>query len=470
MEVPRFLLCAGASGSGKTLITCGILQVLKNRGLQVASFKCGPDYIDPMFHSKVLGTKSRNLDTFFTEKRVLQYLLAENCKGMDVAVMEGVMGYYDGAGGITTKASAYELASDTRTPAVLIVNGKGMSLSIVPYIKGFLTYRSPSWICGVILNQMSPMLYPRIRKQIEEELNLPVMGYVPKVEDCVIESRHLGLVLPEEVEGFREKLQKLAGILEETLEVDKLLELAKSAPALAAQVPWEADSDFAFHAEQPVRIGVALDEAFCFVYQDNLELLRKMGAELVPFSPIGDTALPENLDGVILYGGYPELFAQQLEENASMRESIRKAYEAGMPVIAECGGFMYLHDTMEDMKGNPVKGVGIIPGKAYQTPKLGRFGYITLTPKTDRVLGQSLDSSPAHEFHYFDSTSCGTDFMAQKPYSTRGWECIHASDHLLAGFPHFYYYGNPQIPKSIVQCCMNYKKQRKTYTERRKDR
>lgn len=246
MKIPRVLLCAGASGSGKTLLTCGILQVLKNRGLRTASFKCGPDYIDPMFHTKVIGTKSRNLDTFFTDGDVVRYLLAKNSSDMDIAVMEGVMGYYDGVGGITSKASAYELANVTETPAVLIVNCRGMSVSVLPYIKGFAEYKKDSRIAGVILNQMTAMLYPRVKKMIEEELSIPVLGYVPKVEDCVLESRHLGLVMPEEVEGFREKLMKLAGILEQTLCVDKILEIAGNAPDISPKRPWKEDSAYAF--------------------------------------------------------------------------------------------------------------------------------------------------------------------------------------------------------------------------------
>lgn len=459
MKVPRFLICAGASGSGKTLITCGLLQALKNRSKKVASFKCGPDYIDPMFHTKVIGTHSRNLDSFFVNESVLKYLLSQNCKDMDIAVMEGVMGYYDGAGGITSKASAYEVASITKTPAILIVNCKGMSVSIVPYIKGFLEYKENSQIKGVILNQMSAMLYPRIKKLIEEELEVQVLGYVPKVEDCVIESRHLGLILPNEIEDFKERLMKLAKVLEETIDMEALLLLAKSAPDLEEEIPWPENSAYAFRLEQPVRIGIARDEAFCFIYEDNLELLRKMGAELVEFSPLHDKKLPADLHGLIFYGGYPELFAEQLEKNNSMREDIKRAYEKGMPVIAECGGFMYLHETMEDMDARPHKGVGIINGKAYKTSKLGRFGYISIRAKENQVFGEACDEILAHEFHYFDSTSCGNDFVAKKPFSSRSWECIHLGKNLLAGFPHIYYYGNPAVAKGMLKSCQAYKEQ-----------
>lgn len=288
MKIPRILLAAGASGSGKTLITCGLLQVLVNRGLKVASFKCGPDYIDPMFHSRVIGTRSRNLDTFFTDGDRTRYLLAKNASDCEIAVMEGVMGYYDGVGGITSRASAYDLASTTDTPVILIVNSRGMSVSLAAYVKGFLEYKKDSHICGVIFNKMSPMLYPRMKKLLEEELSVKVLGYVPKVEDCVIESRHLGLVLPEEIPELKSRLQKLSEVLEKTLDIDGILELAGEAPELAApetEMLIQKDTAFGYRTEEKVRIGVADDEAFCFFYADNLNLLEQMGADWYVFHP-----------------------------------------------------------------------------------------------------------------------------------------------------------------------------------------
>ena len=401
MRIPRILLAAGASGSGKTLITCGLLQALVNRNLTVASFKCGPDYIDPMFHSRVIGAKSANLDTFFTSPEVTRYLLSENAANCEIAVMEGVMGYYDGVAGTTTQASAYDLASVTDTPVILIVNSKGMSVSLAAYIKGFAEYRKDSHIKGVILNQMSPMLYPRMKELLEKETGLSVLGYVPKVEDCVIESRHLGLVLPDEIPQLRERLQKLAKILEDTLEIDEILKLAADASEVQA-----AEPRISFHLEKTVRIGVAEDEAFCFYYKDNFRLLKSMGAELVTFSPMRDEHLPENLKGLILGGGYPELNARELEANVSMREDIRRALNDGMPCLAECGGFMYLHDEMEAMDGNSYHMAGVISGRAYRTQRLNRFGYVTLTQKKE-VLGMNdMGGIPAHEFHYFDSENC----------------------------------------------------------------
>ena len=457
MKIPRILLAAGSSGSGKTLITCGLLEALVERGLKTASFKCGPDYIDPMFHSRVIGTKSRNLDTFFTGSEVTKYLLTRNARDCEIAVMEGVMGFYDGVAGTTTTASAYDLAKVTDTPVILIVNSRGMSVSLAAYVKGFLEYKKDSHIKGVIFNQMSPMLYPRMKKLLEEELDVAVLGYVPKVEDCVIESRHLGLVLPDEIPELKDRLHKLAGVLEETLDIDRILELAGEAPDLLDAKP-ESVTDF--RLSEPVRIGVAEDEAFCFFYADNFRLLGEMGAEIVPFSPMEDKQLPDDLDGLLLYGGYPELNGKKLEQNTTMKDMIREKLKAGMPCMAECGGFMYLHEEMEGMDGNFYQMAGVIPGKAYRTPKLSRFGYVTLTQKKPALGMEDFGEIPAHEFHYFDSENCGGDFHAAKPESKRGWDCIHGTDTMLAGFPHLYYYGNPEVPKAFLKKCLAYKKQR----------
>ena len=459
-KLPRILLAAGASGSGKTLITCGLLQALVNREKKVASFKCGPDYIDPMFHTRVIGTKSRNLDTFFSGEELTRYLLGKNGADCEMAVMEGVMGFYDGVAGTTTTASAYDLARVTETPVILIVNSKGMSLSLCAYIRGFMEYKKDSNIKGVIFNQMSPMLYPRMKELVEKELGISVLGYVPKVEDCVIESRHLGLVLPEEIPQLKERLWKLSQVLEKSLDIEGILKLAEEAPELS----WEEPSGISWKSPKELRIGIARDAAFCFFYEDNLELLREMGATLVPFSPLTDRRLPEKLDGLLLYGGYPELNGKALEENEAIREEIRSAIGGGMPCLAECGGFMYLHEQMEGMDGKLYKMTGVILGKTWRTPRLTRFGYITLEQNLDAdgrkipVLGEGdLGSSPAHEFHYFDSDNCGESFHAKKPLSSRSWECIHGTDRMLAGYPHFYYYANPRIPKAFLKKCLEYR-------------
>lgn len=452
MKAPRILLAAPASGSGKTLVTCGILQALLNRGLKTAAFKCGPDYIDPMFHGRVLGIASKNLDTFFTGEDMTRYLLGKEAAKADISVMEGVMGFYDGVAGISTQASAYDLARVTKTPVILVVDTKGMSLSVGALVKGFLEYRRDSRIQGVILNRMSASLYPRVREQLEAELPIKVLGYVPRAEEYVIESRHLGLVTPGEIKNLREKLQGLAGVLEETLDLDGIIALAAQAEEFfyetpkIPKLPVEAES-------RPVTIGIARDEAFCFYYRDNLELMEEMGARLSFFSPMEDRHLPQGLDGLIFYGGYPELYAEKLSRNETMKEDIRRALKGGTPYLAECGGFMYLHESMEDMEKNVYPMVGQIPGRAYLTGRLGRFGYLTLEAKKKQILGEKGGSCKAHEFHYFDSTSNGADFHAAKPKASREWDCIHADGQGAAGFPHLYYYSNPEMIFQFLLAC-----------------
>lgn len=473
MAYPRFMLAAASSGSGKTLLTCGILQALSDRGLSVASFKCGPDYIDPMFHSKVIRTTSRNLDTFFTDEETTRYLFTKTAAKADISVMEGVMGYYDGLGGISVKASSYDLASVTDTPVILLVNAKGMSISMLALIKGFLEYQPESRIRGVILNQIPEMLYPEMKERIENSLGIHCYGYIPLLKDFKLESRHLGLVLPDEIQDLQSNLKKLAQILEKTLELDEILKLAETAGEIYGRIPeftpvvsrqnstaetrdavFEDSGNLLY--EKPV-IAVAKDEAFCFLYEDNLDLLQQMGAELVYFSPIHDQQLPK-ADGMLLYGGYPELFAKELYENEGMRKSVREAVESGMPCMAECGGFMYLQQEIEDMSGKKYPGAGAIPGSAYRTERLGRFGYITLTPQKSQMLGMDIGEIRGHEFHYFDSTECGDCFHAQKPLRKKNWSCIHGNENLLAGFPHLYYYSNPKIAECFLKKCMEYKK------------
>lgn len=474
------MIAAPASGSGKTLITCGILQALVNRKWKPASFKCGPDYIDPLFHTKVIGTPSRNLDTFFTPAQTVRYLFGRQAAQADVSVMEGVMGFYDGVGGVTAQASSWELADVTDTPVILVVNAKGMSLSAVPLIQGFLEFcpqgeraagtEHNSHIRGVILNQISPAVYPKLKETIEVALPVRVFGYVPRVEDCVIESRHLGLVTPDEIAGLRDKLNKLAEVLEKTLDLDAILQMAGEAPDLDCAMPDDiyckrseavAENHYGLSettAQQAkLRIAVARDEAFCFYYEDNLELLQTLGAELVFFSPLHDKELPSNVQGLLLGGGYPELYAGQLSANASMLASLRRAIRAGLPYLAECGGFLYLHDTMEDMQGQIRPMAGIIHGHVRRTDRLTRFGYVTLTANRPQIFGETGCSIRAHEFHYFDSSENGDAFHAQKPGSGRSWDCMAAGDGFAAGFPHLYYYSNPEFTARFLYCCRNRK-------------
>ena len=311
-NLPRLILAGTNSGCGKTTVTCAVLQALVNRGLSVAAAKCGPDYIDPMFHSRIIGAKSSNLDPFFFDENTLRFLLAQNASGCDVTVIEGVMGYYDGLGLTSTRASTYELAQKTVSPVVLVVNARGAALSVLASVRGFLDFLPDDRICGVILNGCTAMTYAPLARVLEDRLGVKACGFLPNLPDCALKSRHLGLVTAAEVADLREKMQRLAAEAEQTIDLDALLTIAREAPALDV-VPPTLPAPGA-----PVRIGVARDNAFCFYYEDSLGLLRTVGAELVPFSPLSDSALPAGLDGLYLGGGYPELYAAQLSENRSM--------------------------------------------------------------------------------------------------------------------------------------------------------
>lgn len=451
----RILFCAPGSGGGKTTVTCAVLQALTNRGLAPAAFKCGPDYIDPMFHSEIIGAKSRNLDLFFCGENRVRALLYENGSGTELSIIEGVMGYYDGMG-MTSRAGAYDLARATGTPAVLVADAKGCALSLAALVKGFASFRSDSGIRGVILNRVSPMLYPRLKAAIEEETGIAVYGYLPPLPDCALESRHLGLVTAAEVDGLREKLSRLAAEAERTLDLDGLLALAASARPLL----YEAEA-LPEPVKGGVRIAVARDRAFCFYYADALHLLEKLGAELVSFSPLEDTALPEGCAGLYLGGGYPELFGKTLSENAAMRADIRAAVADGMPTVAECGGFLYLHRNLEAADGMVWPMAGAVEADAYPTRKLSRFGYVTLTAERDSLLGGAGSTIPAHEFHYWESTEPGSAFTAEKE-GGRSWACGHATPTLYAGFPHFHFCACPEAAERFVSACAYYQKEKQS--------
>lgn len=474
-KLPRILFAAPASGSGKTVITCGFLEILRRQNFACISFKCGPDYIDPMFHHYVLGIPGYNLDSFFLPPEQIKDLLLEKAAKLqkenpaqtreaNFAVIEGVMGYYDGIGGDSTHASTYEIAKITDTPAVLVVDGKKSSLSLAAAVKGFLEYAPDSHIRGVILNRTSPAMAERLKPHLEK-LGVHVYGAVPVCEEADWESRHLGLTLPGEQKKLQEKIERWADWLEEYLDIEGLLELANAAPAIEKSqevpLPRSAAESAAIPenekikeilitrkpdtapVESPVktlrRIAVARDEAFCFYYQDNLDLLQQAGWELIPFSPLRDSHLPcAGISAVLLGGGYPEVFVKELSENQAMIKEIQTASQHGIKFLAECGGFLYLHEWLEGTNADSYPMAGLLPAKGFKTNKLSRFGYITL------FNAQGNRMFRGHEFHYWDSTLPGQDWKAVKPLSTRQWDCMVVTEHMLAGFPHLYYSSNPE--------------------------
>lgn len=449
----RIMIAAPQSGSGKTLITCALLQALKEKNYHLESFKCGPDYIDPMFHKTVLGISSRNLDPFFTEDSITRMLLAKGQDSRDLAVIEGVMGLYDGLGGIREEASSYALAKATNTPILLTVNARGMGRSLLALLSGFLQYDTAHLIKGVILNQTPSSFASVLSKEIEETFHIPVVASFPVRDDVRIESRHLGLVMPYELEDIQSRLKIASQVLCENANIEQIIEIAKSAPQLEYDVKRDIKQKL---TEKTIRIGVARDEAFCFYYEDNLDLLKSLGAKLIFFSPLHDDTLPKDLDGILFGGGYPELYLKELEENESMRNSVKSAIENKMPSLAECGGFMYLHDTIFDSEKKPYKMAGVIHACCMKKERLVRFGYLTLNSKTDSFL-QKGETIRGHEFHYYDSEDNGECAIAKKPVGTRSWECVHAGSDHWWGFAHLSYYSNPKFAEKFAEACRSYK-------------
>ena len=534
---PSVVIAADKSGSGKTTLTCGLIYVLKKRGLKVQSFKCGPDYIDPMFHRKVLGVPSANLDSFFVSREMLRMLYAERAEMADISVTEGVMGYYDGLGGVSVEASTWEIADIIQSPTVLIMDCKGASVSVAALIRGMLDFpkhaqelrnscsvknagflheagssfgiktgnssneesshslenrygrmgtddeNHDSGIRGVILNRVSPMFYERLKGVIEDNCpGIRVLGYMPEMKDRRIPSRHLGLVEPGDMEDFTSWIEAVGEQIEKTVDVEGILELAatpKTCNDYGCSREAYAVEDSEYKLKNRVRIGIAEDEAFNFYYQENRELLEKMGAEIVSFSPLHDEKLPENLDGIIIGGGYPELYAEALSDNVSMRNSVAQAVKKGIPLIAECGGYMYLNkliytegieenSRVENSGMKPHEACyemcGVFSGELRKQDRLVRFGYIEAETKTAGLFGPAGTVLRGHEFHRFDCADNGAGFSIRKPSVGTGkaktagktYDGIFYYRSMSSGWPHFYYYSNPKAIFNFMKFCERY--------------
>ena len=445
----QFLLEAPRSGSGKTTMTCALLMALKRRGCAPCAFKSGPDYIDPMFHRAVLGVESRNLDLFFSAPETVRTLYARGAAGHGAAVCEGAMGFYDGLGGVSDRASAWHLADTLDLPVLLVVEPKGQSLTLAAELNGLKNFRTPSHIAGILLNNCTARMHALLAPMLEKETGLPVLGFLPKLPEAVIGSRHLGLYTAAEVENLQQKLALLADAAEEHIDWPRLLALCeKEPPALPEKAP------------QPparVRIAVAQDEAFCFTYAETLEAFRDAGAEVVFFSPLRDTALPENIGGLYLPGGYPELHARELSENTSLLREIKQKIESGLPTAAECGGFLYLGQSLTDAEGQSWPMAGVLPGEAKDAGRLVRFGYAALSADSDSMLFRAGESFPIHEFHHWDSTANGAALAAKKPVGGAEWRCGFVNEHFYAGFPHLYWAGTP-LPQRFAAAAENYRR------------
>ncbi len=446
----RVLIAGTGSGCGKTTITCGLLYALKQKRIQVASLKCGPDYIDPLYHRTVLGVPTGNLDSYFCDGRTLVSQLVKKEQSLHkdngIVIVEGVMGYYDGIG-ITTQASTSEVARLTSTPVILCINASGMGRSLLSIVDGFLM--GDKNIKGIILNNISAGLYQQLKPEIADRGVVPV-GYLPKIAGELFSSRHLGLVTPDEIGDIQDRIENVAQIMEDTIDWQAFFELVycDKRPEHRGNVSENAGDAVGCDAignpgvtvPDGTRIAIARDEAFCFYYDENIQELINAGVQIVFFSPLRDKVLPANIQGLILWGGYPELYADKLSANTSMIASVREHIETGIPYIAECGGFLYLQKKLCDYSM-----VGIFEGEAAKENRLRNFGYITLSSPDGRGPFGTKGHLKAHEFHYCHINDEGSMMRADKASGRGSWSTAYYGDNMYAGFPHIYFPGNQEF-------------------------
>ncbi len=460
--IKRVMIAAPKSGSGKTSVTLALLSLLKKQQKNTVSFKCGPDYIDPLFHKRVLGIDSFNLDTFFTDEETTVSLFDEDSNEFDYAVIEGVMGLYDGLGGIREEGSSYHLASVLKTPIILVVDAKGMGKSVTALIKGYQDCDKDNLIKGVILNRVSSSFFKIIAPIIEEENKISVLGFIPENKDINISSRHLGLVIPNDITDINRVIEKLSEEFEANVSFDKLQNIFDD----SANVSYKKElldtknNNITINEKRDCTIAVAKDDAFCFLYEDNLKLLKKYGAAIKYFSPLKDKSIPEDADALLLPGGYPELHLEELSNNKSMMESIKEVYDRNMPIVAECGGFMYLHNSITDKDGKQYNTVGVIDADCTYTGKSVRFGYIEVSEKNPSFLNTG-ECIKGHEFHYYDSTYNGESCTAKKPVTGKEYDCIINDDCHWMGFPHLYYPSNPSFAENFVKKACEYRRSKR---------
>ena len=433
----QFLIAAPSSGSGKTTVACAVLAALKKRGADPCAFKSGPDYIDPMFHRSALQVDSHNLDLFLSNRDMVRAVFARYAAGHGASVCEGAMGFYDGQG-LTTRASAWELADTLGLPVLLVVQPKGASVTLAAQIQGLMNFRKNSHVSGILLNDCSEKLYKMLKPLLERETGLPVLGYLPHLPQAAVESRHLGLKTADEIADLQEKIALLADAL--VLDWQRLAVLTEK-PAPEA-LPGAA-------APTSVRIAVAKDEAFCFTYAETLDALRDAGAELVLFSPVQDAVLPENIGGLYLPGGYPELHAAGLSANHEMLTQLRAAHRRGVAIYAECGGLMYLGTTLEVTGGERYAMADIIPGHSRMGTRLTRFGYCEAQAQQQTLLAAPGEWLRGHEFHYSDFSPATAAVLAcrkQRDGKTlQQWQGGWQSGSAFASYLHVHFAQRPTM-------------------------
>lgn len=449
----RIVVAGTGSGVGKTTVTIGLMAALKQKGYIVQGFKCGPDYIDPTYHAAVTGRRSRNLDSWMVGPEAVQAICAKGCEGADIAIIEGVMGLFDGKRPTTNEGTTAEISILTKSPVLLVIDCSGMARSAAAVVRGFQTFDKRVRIAGVIANRVGSEGHFRLVKTaIEQECGIPVIGYLQKDDALHIPERHLGLI-PSiergELDGFFAELGKRVA---ETVDLDALLKLAE-APAFDVPRPY-------FHVSQPyhVKIAVAKDAAFHFYYPENLEMLQAYGAELAFFSPLAGEPLPGGVDGLYIGGGFPEEFAKPLSEQQNVKQSIKAAIESGLPTLAECGGFMYLTEAIETTDGSRYGMVGVIPGRVVMHPKLVALGYREVKGEPGNFLLPEGLQARGHEFHYSTYETRGAIPFAYETTGLRGVKKDgYQRKNLVAGYVHFHFASCPQMVENWLKQCKKVK-------------
>ncbi len=438
---PSFIISGTSSGSGKTTVALGLMAAFRAKGLRVQPFKCGPDFIDPGLHQLVTGTVSRNLDLWMCGEEFTRSTFHANSRDADIAIIEGVMGMFDG--GLSSSGS---LAKTLGLPGILVLDVRSMAESAAAIVKGFETFLPEAAPKGVILNRIAGNRHLQlVSDAIREHCKAEVLGYLPRTVEFSIPSRHLGLLTGDEAPLSPAALQLLADTVARHIDLEKILTLCSSI-AEVANTPTPAPQ------EARCRIGVARDKAFCFYYEDNFDLLREAGAELVFFSPIEDHELPENLDGLYLGGGYPELYAGQLSGNTAMRTAIHEWIENDRPVYAECGGFMYLTKGIVDQQGAFHPMVGAFPVKARMQEKRASLGYREVRTACPSCFGPAGTVLRGHEFHYSNIDPM-PDHIALIYEVSNGTKEGYVYRRVLGGYMHLHFGFAPRVVNEFINYC-----------------
>jgi cobyrinic acid a,c-diamide synthase len=444
VSIPRLLIGGVSSGSGKTTFTIGLCRALRRRGLTVAVFKCGPDYLDPTYHRLASGRTAHNLDSWLMDEAALRETFTRNAVTADVALVEGVMGLYDGASATELTGSSAEIAQLLRAPIALVCDASGMARSVAAIAHGFATFEPDMTLGALICNRVGSTGHLELLKRASSRI--PVLGGLLDDASAALPERHLGLHTADELDS-EPLLEAWADRVERHCDVPALLALARSAPPLPAAPPAPAA------LAATCRIAVARDAAFHFYYDANLRLLERAGAELVPFSPVLDSTLPE-VDGVYLGGGYPELHAAALAANSGMHRALHCHAAAGKPIYAECGGLMYLADAIATLDGTRHAMVGLIPGVATMKPSLQALGYVEVETRDESPLGPPGTRFRGHQFRY-SSFEGGVPERYQLRTKRSGLESTegYGRGAVLGSYVHAHWASNPAIPESFARAC-----------------